>query len=154
MRKNHFVQSTAWLLLLLAGNAAYAGEHVYTATDPAWKTECGSCHVAYPPSLLPASSWRKLMTGLDNHFGSDASLDPAITQSITRFLETNASTRRQHAKETSLRITDSAWFRREHDEVPERIWKSAAVKSLANCTACHMRAEQGDYRERTLRVPQ
>lgn len=154
MRKKHLIPSTLWFLFSLAGGSVCAGEKVYTATDPAWKAECGSCHVAYPPSLSPASSWRQLMTGLDKHFGTDASLDPAIAQSIARFLETNASTQRTRATETSLRITESAWFRREHDEVPARIWKSAAVKSPANCTACHTRAEQGDFRERTLRVPQ
>ncbi len=153
MRIYRFVNPALWLLLTLATGTAYAGEHVYTATDPAWKTECGSCHVAYPPQLLPAASWRKLMTGLNNHFGTDASLDAKTAESIARFLETNSSTKRKYANDSALRITESRWFRKEHDEVPARTWKSPAVKSAANCAACHTRAEQGDYSERTLRVP-
>ena len=42
---------------------------------------------------------------------------------------------------------------KEHDEVPAALWKSAAVKGPANCAACHTRAEDGDYAERSLRLP-
>ena len=41
----------------------------------------------------------------------------------------------------------------EHDEVPTPTWKLPAVKSKANCGACHTRAEQGDFSEASLRVP-
>src|SRR5512145_3377199 len=44
-------------------------------SDPEWLEECGACHIAYPPRFLPAESWREIMIGLDDHFGSDASLD-------------------------------------------------------------------------------
>jgi mono/diheme cytochrome c family protein len=33
------------------------------------------------------------------------------------------------------------------------MWKSAAVKGPANCAACHTRADDGEYSERTLRLP-
>lgn len=152
MRANRLVISLALLLALIAGSAQ-AGDHIYTATDPAWKAECGSCHVAYPAELLPAASWRKLMAGLDDHYGTDASLDAATTQSITRFLEASATTKRKRLNDPAPRITETRWFRKEHYEVPANTWKSAAVKTPANCGACHTRAEQGDYSERTLRVP-
>ncbi len=153
MHITRLINPTLWLTLALTAGTVHAGGHVYTATDPAWKTECGSCHIAYPPQLLPAQSWRKLMTGLNDHFGTDASLDAKTVQSITRFLEANAVNRRKLASQTTLRITETTWFRQEHDEVPARIWKNPAVKSPANCAACHTRAEQGDYSERTLRMP-
>lgn len=140
------------LLLALAAGSAYAGGHVYYSTNPEWKAECGSCHVAYPAELLPASSWRKLMAGLNDHFGTDASLDAKTTQSITRFLEANSAGEHKHA-DTTIRITETWWFRHEHDEVPARTWKNPTVKSPANCAACHTRTEQGDYRKRTLNVP-
>ena len=41
-----------------------------------WRTECSSCHIAYPARALPAASWKKIMSGLDKHFGVDASLAP------------------------------------------------------------------------------
>ena len=49
----------------------------------AYATECGACHLAYPPALLPARSWQRLMAGLDTHFGSDASLDAATAQPLS-----------------------------------------------------------------------
>lgn len=153
MRTNRLIAPFLLLPLVFAVSTVHAGGHVYTATDPTWKAECGSCHVAYPAELLPAASWRKLMAGLNDHFGTDASLDAKTAESITRFLEAKAGTKRKRVNDPALRITETRWFRKEHDEVPSRVWKSPAVKTAANCAACHTRAEQGDYRERTLRVP-
>ena len=51
------------------------------------------------------------------------------------------------------RITRAAWFVREHDEVHAATWALPAVKSAANCAACHTRADQGEFRERDIRIP-
>jgi hypothetical protein len=37
--------------------------------------------------------------------------------------------------------------------VPASVWRSSAVKSAADCGACHTQAENGDYSEGALRVP-
>jgi cytochrome c peroxidase len=132
---------------------AIADDHFYTATDPTWKSECGSCHIAYPPQLLPASSWRALMSGLDKHFGSDASLDPQTAAGIAAFLEKNAGRDRSLSRTPALRITETRWFVHEHDEVPDRVWKNPQVKSAANCTACHVGSDEGDYDEHSIRIP-
>ncbi|HPQ24397.1 MAG TPA: cytochrome C, partial [Gammaproteobacteria bacterium] len=42
--------------------------------NPLYLQECGSCHFAYQPGLLPARSWNNLMGGLENHFGENAEL--------------------------------------------------------------------------------
>jgi cytochrome c553 len=120
----------------------------------AWQTECGSCHVAFPPRLLPAESWRAVMSGLDKHFGSDASLDPAVIKEIGTFLNKNAGNN-QHTSsgKPMLRITETRWFVREHDEVPDRAWKNPKVKSAANCAACHTEAESGNYSEHGIKIP-
>jgi len=39
-----------------------------------YQQECGSCHFAYQPGLLPARSWSTIMQGLDQHFGENAEL--------------------------------------------------------------------------------
>ena len=132
---------------------ASADDHFYTATDPTWKSECGSCHIAYPPQLLPASSWRALMSGLDKHFGSDASLDPQTAAGIAAFLEKNAGRDRSLSRTPASRITETRWFVHEHDEVPDRVWKNPQVKSAANCTACHVDGDKGDYDEHSIRIP-
>lgn len=143
-------------LALLAGAlaVAHADEDVYTATDPTWKAECGGCHIAYPPALLPAASWRAIMAQLERHFGTDASVDAPTAQSIDAFLERNAGReRRPTGAGAPLRITETRWFRHEHDEVPARVWNSPTVTSAANCEACHARAAAGDFSERTLKAP-
>ncbi len=45
------------------------------AENASYEKECGACHYAFNPSLLPAASWAGLMTSLREHFGEDASLD-------------------------------------------------------------------------------
>jgi len=139
--------------LILLAQAAWADSNAFPAAHPKWKAECGSCHTAYPPQLLPASSWRRIMSTLERHFGTDATLDAAAAAEIGTFLEQNAGTGKRVRGAQTLRITESAWFRREHREVPAATWKLPGVKTAANCVACHTTADQGDFRERNIRVP-
>jgi cytochrome c553 len=119
-----------------------------------WAAECGGCHLAFPPGLLPAASWKKLMTGLDKHFGTDASLPPADTKEITDFLVKNESNR-WTASTAPLRISESEWFKTKHraDEINPAVWKRASVKSPANCMACHKDADKGDFNEHNIVIP-
>ena len=123
--------------------------------NPAYQSECSACHVAYPPQLLSAASWRAVMNGLPRHFGSDASLEPAVHADILRYLEANAGRSDSSvAGRPQLRITETRWFVHEHsEELPRDIWKRPAVKSAANCAACHTEADKGDYSLRMLRLP-
>ena len=73
--------------MLAAVPSDASGPKLPPPTHAAWKAECGSCHVPYPPRLLPAESWRALMDGLDRHFGTDATLDATTAASIRAFLE-------------------------------------------------------------------
>jgi hypothetical protein len=150
--RGHTVIAVASALVLLAGAvAARAGARGFVPVNSTWKTECSACHVAYPPRLLPASSWRAVMGGLDKHFGADASLDPAAAAEIAAFLERNAGPDRGLA--TSLRITDTQWFLRKHRKIPGTVWARLAVKSPANCSACHPGADSGHYDDDTVTVP-
>ncbi len=119
-----------------------------------WQQECASCHIAYAPGLLPAESWRKLMSGLDQHFGEDASLTAQENKEITAFLLANASNR-WSANTAPLRITESQWFKSKHNnrEIAPDTWKRASVKSPANCQACHAEAAKADFNERRIKIP-
>jgi len=142
------------------GNSGkYGGEDRGKPVQPAqinaiWKQECSNCHIAYSPGLLPAESWRKVMAGLDKHFGSDASLTDQENKEITSFLVKNASNR-WSAPTAPLQITESAWFKSKHDshEIAPSVWKNPKVKSPANCQACHIGAENGDFSERNIKIP-
>ena len=119
-----------------------------------WQQECSTCHIAYAPGLLPAESWRKIMADLNKHFGSDASLTAEENTEIADFLVKNASNR-WSAATAPLRISEAAWFKREHraKNVPPDAWKNSLVKSPANCQACHTQAERGDFSERNIKIP-
>lgn len=149
-----FVVLVGAALLAAASNPAVAGGQRKSApADPAWQEECGSCHLAYPPRMLPAASWQRLMQGLDDHFGSDASLDPPRAAAIEAFLVANARNPKNGATGAPLRITEMKWFRGEHREVAASKWRSPAVGSPANCGACHTKAEQGRFEEDEIRIP-
>ena len=140
-------------LLLASGNLLADGPRMPPELDKTWLEECGSCHVAYPPSMLSADNWRRMMGGLDKHFGANASLDAPSAAKIGAFLERNASTRGERNASSTLRITDTRWFVREHDEVSPAIWRDPRVKNAANCIACHRGADRGQYDEHDIVIP-
>jgi mono/diheme cytochrome c family protein len=141
--------------LLLAGAARADSARLLPAQVPkAYTQECGACHTAYPPGMLPARSWHRIMSGLDKHYGADASLDSATVQQLGTWLQNNAGTYKRTAeKPPQDRITRSAWFMREHRKIDAAVWSHASIKSAANCAACHTRAEQGDFDDDNLRIP-
>ena len=146
----------AALFFILSGTVAHAdgdSDRDFLPDNPEWKEECGSCHITYPPKLLIAEDWQKLMEGLDKHFGANAALDnPKDSKGILDFLRRNAGFRKKYSA-PSLRISDTPWFTHEHREISSNTWADPAVKSRSNCVACHINAEQGDWSERGIRVP-
>lgn len=108
--------------------------------------------------MLPASSWQRMMDKLKNHFGDDASLDPAVAAKITEYLVNNAADTggRRHsdkllrgvsASNAPLRITELPKWVKEHRKVPDWEWKHKDVRTKANCAACHSDAERGYYED-------
>ena len=141
------------LLLLFAANLAFAdGAKLTVPKNALWQKECSSCHIAYPPQLLTADNWQTMMGQLDKHFGSNAELNAADKHAITEFLKSQAGKSTKFNART-LRISDTLWFKREHDEISSRVWSAPAVKSPANCTACHITAVRGDWSERGIKMP-
>ena len=151
VRGRTVIVAASALGVLAGAVASGAGARGFVPTNSTWRAECGACHVAYPPRLLPARSWRAIMGGLDKHFGTDASLDPAAAAEIAAFLERHAG--RDGGATTSLRITDTPWFQRKHRKISDTVWARPAIKSRANCSACHAGADHGDYDDDTVRIP-
>jgi hypothetical protein len=122
--------------------------------------ECGGCHMAYPAMLLPRQSWRKIMAGLEDHFGENAELDDAARGEIEAYL-LRESDRVSYKKlfrnlrnAAPLRITGLPYFVHEHDKIPARIVAgNDQVKSLSQCNACHHDAERGRFDEDDVVIP-
>ena len=141
-------------LALLAMPVSAAKMTMPPDAPKSFDAECASCHMAYPPGLLGQKNWQSIMSGLDKHFGTDASLDAKTQAEISQWLIKNAATREKYAAfAPENRITKTAWFIRKHEEVRVDVWKRAGVKSPANCSACHADAVKGDFEEDRVRIP-
>jgi hypothetical protein len=142
-------------------------KEVNPVNNKLYKDECGSCHFAYPPGLLPGKSWEKLLNekALSEHFGENAELDKADLATINEYVMANAADKsyfkraRKIAKATEgveapLRITEVRYIKRKHHEIPERMIKgNKDVKSLSYCDACHTQANKGVFDEDTVKIP-
>jgi hypothetical protein len=156
--QSHLWLTGLWAAALLGTAFAAHGEGDRQALRqpllPKYQQECTGCHIAFPAGLLPSESWQRLMSGLPRHFGTDASLEAASAKEISNWLAANAGrSRREREAPPEDRITRSAWFVREHGEVSATVWKRPSVKSPANCSACHQKAETGDFNEYNIRIP-
>lgn len=151
------------LAVLVSHLATLPPKGIRALTDnPAHQDECGACHDAFHPSLLPADSWRQVMAGLDDHFGEDASLDPATAQSIAQWLSANsaetwdteaANRFRILAADQPLRITAAPYWVAKHEEVPDAVFQRKSVGNKVNCTACHRDAGTGLFDDDAINVP-
>lgn len=127
--------------------------------------ECGSCHFAYQPGLLPAQSWERIMSNLEDHFDENAELEEKELNSISSYLQQNSAGRVRQGlpdrisasikdREAPMRITETRFFVHEHDEIPGKmVTENDKVRSFSNCDACHQRAKQGSFREHEIRIP-
>jgi len=138
---------------------------VAPVANPVYREECGSCHFAFQPGLLPEKSWRKMMTGLEDHFGDNAELGAEANKKILDYLLANSADKSNYKRskrimgslrqgEIPLRISDTLYFQRKHDEIPRRyVVGNKEVGSYSKCEACHTRAEAGSYNEHEVTIP-
>lgn len=150
----------SWPAIGLAGGEAQFA----MPADARYVGECGSCHTAYAPALLPAAAWRQVFGSLDRHYGMDASLDAKTRDGLLAAvlpLATEPGARPRYGTMTATaealdftRISLSPLFRYVHDEMPAYVWARKGVLSRAQCGNCHRRADEGRYFEREVRIPQ
>jgi hypothetical protein len=169
-------------VLLLAGLALAASAHAandrfwkdkpgsmngfLAVTDPVYVKECGSCHFAYSPGLLPARSWARHMERLDKHFGESVQLSAATRDAIASYLTQNAADVSRYEGSltfmeevgrdmTPYRLNDVPLFRQMHRIVREVIDLKPKIKvrTTTNCNGCHQRADDGSFGLDELVVP-
>lgn len=161
-----------WLIFItLLGSSLYADWYsfkkagVMPVENQLYINECGACHFAYQPGLLPSNSWKKMMSGLENHFGVDATLLDEDFKTISKYLDENSAEKALNYKRSKkiarsmrnngniITISKTPYFIKEHREIPSRFINQKEVKGLFNCTACHTTAQKGIYSERDILIP-
>lgn len=140
----------------------------YTSTalpvDPLWQEECGSCHLAYHPSLLPEKSWQAMFAQQLDHFGEELALDDVTVTNLLRHAQANSAERggseaavrismSTPADAVPLRITGLDYWQAKHRRLDAGVWKTSAVHGKGDCGACHYDAEQATFEDAAMRIP-
>ncbi len=129
-----------------------------------WREECGSCHLAFHPSLLPARSWKAMMQEQASHFEEDLFLEQEVVKEIETFLMKNSAEQelteaawkinRSIAKTLVLsRITETPYWIKKHQKISKPVWEHRKVNGKVNCAACHLDAKAGTFEDAAMHLP-
>jgi len=134
-----------------------------TVNNPIYTENCGACHFAYQPGLLPSGSWDKILKGLADHFGEAVEVDPESMNAIEEYLKAHAADNspaklsgkimKSIGSQTPLRITQVPYIQRKHHEIGPSVFERESIGSFSNCGACHTTAEKGIYDDDTVTIP-
>ena len=159
------------IFLTILVNSLFAESYSSGKTDVApvnnqlYIKECGSCHFPYQPGLLPSNAWNKMMENLENHFNSDASLNEADLQTLTKYLNDNSAEKNMQYKRSNRIVSSLAknqipdsisttpYMIKKHEDIRKDLITQNEVKGLFNCMACHKTADKGIYGERDINIP-
>jgi hypothetical protein len=126
----------------------------------------GDCHWLYPPGILPAKSWKAIMSKLNTHFGEKVELSSDLIQNIEKYLVNHAG--EVTYSSTSVKILDgiadnqtplsvfaSKSIKRKHHKIDNEIYARQSIKNSTNCPACHIGVkESGDFDEHDVEIPE
>ena len=150
---------------IFADSYGYKKSGVAPVTYKLYINECSACHFAYQPGLLPSNAWNKMMSNLENHFGTDASLDDTDLKTLTKYLNDNSAEKFMNYKRSSRivksirggkipdSISQTPYMIKKHDEIRPSLITQKEVKGIFNCVACHTSADKGIYSERDINIP-
>ncbi|MDT8380441.1 MAG: diheme cytochrome c [Desulfotignum sp.] len=134
-----------------------------SVNNDTYAQECGVCHFAYQPWLLPSGSWKKILGELPSHFGEEIPIDEETQNTIDQYLAANAADRvsvkrsRKIMKSlrgnTPVRVTEIPHILEKHHDLDPAILDRPSIGSLGNCIACHTTADQGDYDDDSVTIP-
>lgn len=140
---------------------------VAPVSDATYIEECGSCHFAYQPGLLPEASWLRLMDAkaLEDHFGDNAELDEKTRSQLLKLLIAASADKSSYPRSKKVmasvadnkipgRIIEVPYISRKHHGIPDKMLKdNPKVKSLSQCDKCHTKADKGIYDDATVVIP-
>lgn len=174
MQRNKFIMLAICLLLISFSHDAFSdhdddhhddheSKYLTPVNNETFKQECGTCHFPYQAGLLPAGSWEKILNNLPSHFGEEVPLDGESKNIISQYLHANSAERSSAKRarkilkslggQTPLRITGTPYIQEKHHELDSNIFSRKSIGSRSNCIACHPRAEQGNYDDDFVKIP-
>ena len=142
-------------------------KEIAPAEDTTYLEECGACHFAYQPGLLPKASWKKIMqaNALEDHFNENAELDEETRKYIEQYLVANSADKSRYKRsrkimaslkdgQAPMRITEVPYIIDKHHEIPKKlITGNDKVKALSFCDKCHQDAKSGNFEEDSVKIP-
>jgi cytochrome b len=174
----HRLVALFMILVVMIGSGSYfKGYFMQTENQPylpfigpdlphntVWQEVCGECHLAYHPTLLPARSWQQMLAEQHDHFEEDLDLDEDILGELQQFSTENAAEsnlteaawkiqRTTSPLESPLRITETPYWKTQHQNIADNIWHHPNVNFQGNCGACHLDAERGTFEDSAMRLP-
>lgn len=104
---------------------------------------CGRCHMALPPAIMPTETWRQLLQE-SQHYG--VQLEPLVDPArllVWQYLQVYSRLKVKD-EPTPYRIGSSRYFKALHPRVnlPQRV-------TLNSCASCHPGASQYNFRTLT-----
>ena len=149
--------------IALAGCTGKGSKRMSVAANDTYKMSCGSCHFAYQPGLLPSRSWVKIIDEPGAHPGGALSLDEKRKAEVKNYLVQNGA-ENSHSRlskkimdsigsDTPVRISEIPYIKNKHREITQEVFARKAIRSRANCIACHKSAETGLYDDHDVVIP-
>ena len=131
-----------------------------TLKAQAWSRECGSCHLAYSPALLPLASWKRTLDEQEKHFGEDLALGAAAVRRLLEHAGSVATPSWAAWKlasavptgEAPLEISTTPFWRAAHATLQEGDFKPPRSAGRHDCEACHRDAASGIFHPRMIHM--
>lgn len=122
---------------------------------------CNGCHLPYSPGLLPLSSWQKIMSNLNDHFGVSVQVSSANNTHILSYFEKYALAQGQDTvmgqlaedlpTPAPIRITELPRFKALHNHASELLGYDEP-EPLHTCEGCHRAAASHIFDKALLQI--
>jgi cytochrome b len=125
-----------------------------------WSVECSGCHLAYPPGILPAASWDRMLDEQHEHFGEDLGLSPAKIAVLRDYARRMPPAswgawklqRSATAAGSPQRLSEVAFWRHAHHGLPDSAFRPPSSAGRHECEACHADAHSGIFHPRMIHM--
>ncbi len=141
--------------------AARAQQKASKPPPSRWTKECGGCHLAYSPALLPMRSWERMMKEQAEHFGEDLSLSPSVAKALLDEARSDRTStwaawklaRSAAPDDSPQRISELRFWKHAHHDLPPAAFRPPVAQGKHDCDACHVDAASGIFQPRMIQRP-